>query len=467
MPSSRPAASWLARAKGLRSFVATTAAYLFIMQISACFLLIPIALRGEADFRQLYTAGYMVRSGHAVDLYDHEVSGQFQNALVSPAEGTLPFNHLAYEALIFAPLSLLSFRSAYLLFLLANLAMLSICFNILRPHLLALAEIWRFLPAALFVCFYPVTVALIQGQDSILLLTLMTAAFTSVERGRPLRAGICVGLTLFKFQFTIPVFVLFLAWKWRRAAAGCVLASAAAGCLSLWVTGLAGFGTYVRSLVSMSAALKTTAQQQLYAIHPEAMPNFRGLFSTLAGQHTPHAVVQALILLCSGFLLFLAARRRPSFPLAIGVAVLVSYHGLIHDAALLVIPLGLLVVASRNGSSTLSGWTVAWAAVVLVAPTLLMLEGGPYFLMAVPVLGMVVAGARKSTPEAGSMPTETLESVTESDLLDPQNVNKGERFWPRPSAAAKPVYPSPRKPLLINNLQTGAATVEWRRTCIL
>jgi len=73
------------------------------LQIIVVVVFIPLAMRGGTDFRQLYTAGYMVRAGYSSRLYDYNVQKDLQNKLVSPAQIALPFNHLAYEALLFAP----------------------------------------------------------------------------------------------------------------------------------------------------------------------------------------------------------------------------------------------------------------------------------------------------------------------------------------------------------------------------
>ena len=43
----------------------------------------------------------MVRSGNAHELYEYDAQLRFQNRLVSPGDIALPFNHLAYEALLF------------------------------------------------------------------------------------------------------------------------------------------------------------------------------------------------------------------------------------------------------------------------------------------------------------------------------------------------------------------------------
>src|SRR5215471_8618436 len=47
-------------------------AYLIGVHLWTWVFTVPIFLGGRSDFRQLYAAGYMVRSGHAHELYDYE-----------------------------------------------------------------------------------------------------------------------------------------------------------------------------------------------------------------------------------------------------------------------------------------------------------------------------------------------------------------------------------------------------------
>src|SRR6266567_1149229 len=147
------------------------------IQLLAWLVILPAALGGHADFRQLYAAGYMVRTGHAKELYDYNAQLQFQNQAVSPAAVPLPFIRPACYALLFVPFSLMSYRSAYFAFLCLSLILLWVSYWILRPWLRNLARAWSWLPPLIFVSFFPVTAALTQGQDSILLLALLAAAF--------------------------------------------------------------------------------------------------------------------------------------------------------------------------------------------------------------------------------------------------------------------------------------------------
>jgi hypothetical protein len=115
----------------------------------------------------------MVRNGYRYQLYDYDLQARLEDLVVGPSDTPLPFNHLSYESLIFAPLSVFSYRTAYFIFLFINGLLLWVSFRLLRPSMGNLASVYQWLPPALFLAFPPIAVALIQGQDSIVLLTLL------------------------------------------------------------------------------------------------------------------------------------------------------------------------------------------------------------------------------------------------------------------------------------------------------
>lgn len=380
----------LKRIRAFKPFIIATTGYLVVVHIALCVLLFPEALHGRPDFRQLYAAGYMTRTGYSTQLYDHDFQYEFQTKLVGPVDMALPFNHLAYEALLFVPLSLFGFRTAYLIFFALNLGLLALCLVLLNPYLMALRKIWSYLSIAIFASFYPVTCSLIQGQDSIIMLTLMVVALACRRKGRDTWSGILVGLTLFKFQFGIPMFFLFLAWKWWRCALGFLASTAIVIGTSVCVVGFHGMRSYVRSLASMSVGLKTAQQQSFYGIHPALMPNLRGFFSVVGGHYVSHVTIQILTLVCSALLLVAAARKASSFALAITVSVLISYHCLIHDAVLLLLPVALVAAESAEKDWRSTRWTLALLAAIIVTPTLLTQVGNSYWLLSIPLSILVL-----------------------------------------------------------------------------
>src|SRR5207247_2793657 len=111
---------------------------------------------------------------------------------------------------------MLPFKMAYISFLFFNVALLWVSFRLLRPRLAALAGVWPWLPGAIFISFLPISAALMQGQDSIVLLTLLAGASVLLDQKRDLPAGALVALGLAKFQICLPIALLFLAWRrWR------------------------------------------------------------------------------------------------------------------------------------------------------------------------------------------------------------------------------------------------------------
>src|SRR2546429_2859231 len=241
-------------------------AILLGLQISGWLFFIPVITHGHNDFRQLYTGGYILRLGYGHQLYDYDVQKSLEDKLVSPEQIALPINHLAYEELLFVPLSLLNFRAAYLAFLGINIVLLGISFRVLQPWMDNLAAVLKSLPAAMFLVFIPVAVALMQGQDSVLLLALLAAAAVSLDRGKDLAAGIFVGLGLFKFQLVIPIALLFLVWRRWRFSAGFALSSIAIGLLTLWLLGSLPIEGFVPSLMSFSVAPNSSVGSFRYSV---------------------------------------------------------------------------------------------------------------------------------------------------------------------------------------------------------
>jgi hypothetical protein len=366
--------------------------------VAASFLLLLLCLSGLSmglskannthfDFRTQYAAGYMVRTGHARQLYDYEDTRQMQNALVSQSDKALPFIHLAYEALLYLPFSFVSYQNAYFLFFAANVALLAWAFFLLRPYLSGLAEIWSYLPGAIFLCFLPVTMTIVEGQNSIVLLVLMIAVMVRLDRGEDLWAGLLLGLASVKFQYVIPIAVLFLIWRRWRFLAGFAVSSTSVVVISVWLTGVAGFLSYLHLLGSMSAHFSSQNGIQL-GIRPELMPNLRGLIYAISGSSS--LTISLVTLSLSAAVILWTATRRPSFPLALLASLLVSYHETFTDASLLILPIAVAVTAAVKKRCARSVYIVLVSAAIVVAPAVLLLAGVRFYLLAIPVLALVI-----------------------------------------------------------------------------
>ena len=373
-------------------------AILLGIQISGWIGIAPAILHGHSDFRQLYTAGYMVRTGHGDEIYDYGRSKGFQDRLISPEQIALPFNHLAYETLLYVPFSRLRYRLAFFAFLGTNLLLLVVSFKLLRRRMDHLAEVWEWLPVAMFVTYLPFAATLMQGQDSLVLLTLLTAAMVLLDDHQEFMAGLMIALGLFKFQIILPIGFLFLFWRRWRFTAGFAVSAALVSLTSLWIVGWAQVQVYAGALVSMSIHLSSRAEQVMYGISPTSMPNIRGLIYGVANGYLSSVAIQAITIVASGAVLGMLAwtgtrlRAADALPLAITTSVLVSYHLLFHDLSVLFIPIVLILnrLMESEATNNKQGRSITRTATLMfAAPICMSFIPSHFYLVSLPIVALL------------------------------------------------------------------------------
>ena len=133
-------------------------------------------------------------------------------------------------------------------------------------------------------------------------------------------------------------------------------------------------------LLGMSLNLTSEADAIRYSLSPRTMLNLRGLLSALFEVRLPHWWVQGLILVSSLAVVLIVARCRPSLPLAIIAAALVSYHLNAPDATVLIIPIGICLCSN-------SVWAALAGAAALVVPVTAIVPNYG-FIGAIPILGL-------------------------------------------------------------------------------
>lgn len=394
-----------------RPLIVATLSILFFISLAGFVLSIPGALSGHVDFRTFYTAGFMVRTGHGSAIHDYQQTLRFQNELVSPAPAALPFFHLAYEALLYVPFSFLSYKKAYLAFFLCNLALVLLAIRMIGLIFPPLRQIWSWLPSALLVCFLPLTMALIEGQDSLLLLALLAAATLAMERENEVYAGVLVGLSLFKFQYGLPIAALFVLWRRWRFVSGFALAAVVIFALSVSVLGVSGVAAFAQLLPGTSVKF-SAANDAMLGIHPEGMANLRGVVYMFSGGAPRLTNLITVILSCAA--LAWAAFWKPSIPGALLTAMLVSYHQMISDTTLLVLPIGLVISQSFEPGTERRPWPALAAIVVFVAPAILLFVGTRFYLEALPILTLFVLfpGLQRPSPKKPERSRECLQTET-------------------------------------------------------
>jgi hypothetical protein len=173
--------------------------------------------------------------------------------------------------------------------------------------------------------------------------------------------------------------------------------------VSWWLVGTAQMKVYAGSLLSMSVR-ETAIDQAKFNVNPSMMPNLRGLIATATGTIVPALWTQILIgALSLGILLWIARRgvRRnlhEQFWLAVTAAAVLSYHLILHDLSILLIPL-----LTRLDGYTRSDQTEPLAATATVlmfsAPAIIAFSHARPFVIGIPlVLFLAVQGLRTGRP---------------------------------------------------------------------
>jgi Glycosyltransferase family 87 len=352
----------------------------------------------------------MLKAGEAHRLYDYETQKQFQDAIVSPQRTALPFVSPAYHALLFALFSVFSYRTAFFLFLAFNIATLATSYSLLRPWLQNLRAVHPWLPSGIFLGFLPVAYALIQGQDSLLLTALLSAAFTFLARGRDFFAGLLVGLGLFKFSIVLPLVLLFLIWQRWNFLRGFVASAIPLSLLSISITGIAQTKLYVSSLFAIAGLHHSISNLSRYPLTLGQMANVHGFVFGLADRVAPIPWLELLTIVFSfAVLAWTALKGRSVNPsskqllLAIPCSVLVSHHTYIHDLSVLLVPMIVLLglfVSSEGNTHTQRKLINRAAFLMFVAPITESFSADHFFVLALVVGFLLVSIAATPFSEA-------------------------------------------------------------------
>lgn len=367
---------------------------------------LPTFLSGRADFRQLYAAAYMVRTGHARQLYDYAAQKHFQDVLVSRAELALPFVSPAYHALVFSPLSWFSYRHAYFVFLTINCLALGVSFSLLRPWMHDLHKVFSWLPCAIFLGFLPIGAALIQGQDSVILLALATGTFVLLVRGNEVTAGALMGLGLFKLQIILPIALLFLFWRRIRFLLGFAATGAVVFAISVSLTGVVQTMSYLSSLLSIAGLKPADSALALYPVSLQSMANIHGFVFGMLRGFASGAWINVFTVAASA-LVFVwttvrGAHARDSanlLLLAIPCGVLIGHHTYIHDLSILLLPVVAMLGSFLHCETEArgSGQAIArLAAIGFVAPVTESFFPEHFYLVCGAVICLLVATALSS-----------------------------------------------------------------------
>lgn len=367
-----PGWRWPRSAAQARIHVALTAAVLWTLLIvtfaagsGARSLAGPI--KGP-DFLQFYASGYLVRTHQPERLYDMAALHQAQVALVPESSPELyPPVYPPQLAILFSPLSLLSYRGALLVWALVTcLTFALIVRNAWRPVSRELDD-WGFvlLAAAAFPPFWSLV---LHGQMTVIVLAAFWAGWRALERDRRFWAGCAFGFLLVKPQFAIPLVTIAIACREWRMVAGAAAAIAAQAALVLLVLGtsvVSAYASFVPAMLRYADLLEPKPYQShsLRAL-TRLVPGWLGLALWIGAA--------AVLLVLTVRVWKSAAPLRVRLGVVMFVSVLANPHVIVYDAAVLVLPLMWFgaYIAERHAAHARDYWTlVYWLCVLLLAPT--------------------------------------------------------------------------------------------------
>jgi hypothetical protein len=378
-------------------------AKLFIF-VWACYSVFIFTIRPKGhmteyiDFRAYYSAGVlaMVDPSH---LYDLARQHEIQNKLVGQNPSEIPFIAPPYIALLYVPFAGLNYETAYRLFMICNLVLILISFFFARRAILEGLDLWYLGPELVFFLYLPLTIALVQGQPSIVVLLLCCLTWHEIEASRDGTAGFLLALTLFKLQFAIPLGLLLIVRRGWRMACGFAGGVAAIMTLSIWIVGRIGVASYL-ALLAKSTLIRDDSLQLQAATHitPSAFPNLRGLLYGLGGNILPHSLELGVTLILSLAMLLWSAyvlRKRLDEATAVGfaviVALLLSFYLYFHDLTVM-----LLAIALLGQRHLMRHFSLLVGTCWILPPIIVYLSSTRrLFLASVPMLGLLWVVARQ------------------------------------------------------------------------
>jgi hypothetical protein len=205
-------------------------------------LFVIVLLQGRDDFITFYIAGLKVLHGQANTLYR-----------VDSYPRGIPFVRPAWQALVFVPFSLLTYKTAFYAWTVVSLTLFGLSVwlmkHALRKIFLEQASVLRRL--AILGLLIPAGKTLVLGQDTAVFLLLLVMALRASKENRDVQAGIWFGLA----SIDLHLIVLALLLALFRGRFRMILAVAATGtCLLLLSFAVGGPGWILACLHSQATS---------------------------------------------------------------------------------------------------------------------------------------------------------------------------------------------------------------------
>lgn len=193
----------------------------------------------NSDFVYVYGVGWIARSYSPARIYDLELQQQVFHSIEPPRDGIYgPSPYPPFVALLFAPLTYLSFESAYLVWMGISLALYVIGIGAAAITMFPRDRPSRLLIYCFALAFYPFLFGtLLNGQLSSIAASAVGLAMYQENRGRWFSSGLALSLLCYKPTLLVLLVPMLLLTRRFRTALGFL---AGAGILVMGTTLVAG-----------------------------------------------------------------------------------------------------------------------------------------------------------------------------------------------------------------------------------
>jgi alpha-1,2-mannosyltransferase len=362
-----------------------------VLMVAFWSVLAPSLIRSawHDDFLCWYIGAKLAWSGDFHHMYDPAVQWSVQQKVL-PEEPILSvFPRPPFFAALVAPLSALSYRNAFIVWLAIQIALLVTCFFWAWRKFGDDALVWGALSG-------PAFFGIACGQDTSLLLALALAGYVLADRGQDRLAGVVWGLMLIKFNLVLALPLAMLATRRWRMLQGFSLVASAFAAFSALVLGSDGLRLYFQML-SSSAFPKLNPT-------PGLMINLQSLAAHLGINGAAFFAPATIAVLALGWVALRPAPLWRWLSVALVVSLLVAPHVFAYNGALLLLPTWLAIFLSPFR------WTRI-AVVVYTLPLLFLLRlFGEHGAVITPLclLGMLAAFAAESLSERAALASPPL-----------------------------------------------------------
>jgi len=315
-------------------------------------------LVGANDFAHLYAGGKLFGTP---GVYSLEANHSVERPLIGGDLEGSRFMRPPFVCLFLKPLSLLPYRVAYWIFLIANVAALALFLLLVKGR-------WREAGIACLISA-PVLGAFVNGQELPILIAVVTLSLWRARRGHDFSAGVLLALCASKpHLFVLAPVVLLIYRRWRYAA-GAALSFVLLNAAAAAVAGPDVILGFLRMLGEPGASP-----------WPGIMPSVRAI----AGSNDVlYGALAGSVLLFTLVLIVRVRSFEPAFAFALIGSLLMSPHAYMQDA-ITFLPAAAILLPDLAAGTLRTLLRLA----LLPFPYYLLLLGAPWSFM---VPGMLVA----------------------------------------------------------------------------